>query len=310
MSVLVIGTGFIGCALAERLSSMGAKTYLFGSTPIRKQSQLGRMTHLQGRLPSAEFSNALVEIKPEDVVFCAGLSDISLSFKNQFEDYYQCAAMTTYVVTELARLGIGSRVIFLSSAAVYSPVASESDIINENSRIGPVSPYGCSRYLGEEALRLYCRQNQLGYCITRIFSCYGIGLEKRVIWDFCKQLSQYGQIHSQSPAGVRRDYLHIEDLAKALSTIILSKTKYSTINVASGTSVLISDIATVLTERYRQHGTTAQPIFSNSQPSGNPMFWRADTSLLKSIGFEPSVRMDEGLAEYADWAFERLKNGE
>jgi len=218
--------------------------------------------------------------------------------------------MTTYVVTELARLGIGSRVIFLSSAAVYSPVMSACDVIDESSSIGPVSPYGCSRYLGEEALRLYCRQNQLDYCIARIFSCYGVGLEKRVIWDFCKQLCRYGQIRAQSPGAVRRDYLHIRDLAKALSVVILSKAKHATLNVASGTSVSLSYIASVLTERYRRYGITAQPTFSNSQPSGNPMFWRADTSLLRSIGFNPSVKIDEGLAEYADWAFERLTNGE
>jgi len=76
MSVLVIGTGFIGCALAERLSDMGVMTYLFGSTPMLQQSQLARMMYVRGRLPSTEFSEALDEIQPENVVFCAGLSDI------------------------------------------------------------------------------------------------------------------------------------------------------------------------------------------------------------------------------------------
>ena len=74
----------------------------------------------------------------------------------------------------------GSKIIFLSSQAVYGKINSKK--ISENNLTKPISAYGKTKLLAEKELK---KINYNYIIILRLFSIYGIGLRKQIIWDAC-----------------------------------------------------------------------------------------------------------------------------
>ena len=85
----------------------------------------------------------------------------------------------------------------------------------------PISDYGKTKLMAEKEL-LKVKNNSI--FILRIFSIYGIGLKKQIIWDACKKFKK-NELTFRGDGNEKRDYLNINDFTKLSEKIINSKKK-------------------------------------------------------------------------------------
>ena len=91
----------------------------------------------------------------------------------------------------------------VSSAAVYGP--GHEGPIGEDARLDPASPYGCHKLVMELLCRSYARSFGVSIVLLRLFSVYGEGLQKQLLWDLCSKLARNrcGQLGGLGPRSAR-----------------------------------------------------------------------------------------------------------
>lgn len=212
-------------------------------------------------------------------------------------DFAANVASTQSVLAHLERHSPRTRFVFLSSAAVYGNPKRVP--IVETSARQPISPYGAHKAAGEMLCRYYARAHQIPTLSLRLFSTYGRGLRRQVLWDMCQAWRRTGDVALSGTGCETRDLLHVTDVVRAISlTIDRGRFDGTCINVASGIAVTIATLAGMVLARLGS-GTT---VFSGAARRGDPKHWQANVGRLSRLGFEPTIGLDEGIADYVDWA--------
>ena len=91
----------------------------------------------------------------------------------------------------------------------------------------------------------------------------------------------------------KREFLHVNDLAKACFHLLESEDPCDWINVGSGREVSILELATAIA---RTVGYAGQIKTDPSKPDGPPRKLM-DASQLRASGWQPTISLEEGLRE-------------
>jgi UDP-glucose 4-epimerase len=170
--------------------------------------------------------------------------------------------------------------------------------IAESDPLLPVSPYGVHKKISEEMCCSYARNFGLSVAIVRLFSVYGIGLRKQLLWDACMKIRDGGNGFFGSGMETR-DWLHINDAASLLFTASeRASSECPIVNGGAGQGVLVRD---VLSELFDCFGRSDAPQFSGAARTGDPVHYIADISRLAGWSWHPNMQWREGMREYAEW---------
>jgi UDP-glucose 4-epimerase len=211
-------------------------------------------------------------------------------------DYYSGPVLTFEVLNALRLHAPECRFIFLSSAAVYG----NPNIIpvSETQPAAPISPYGFHKWQGELLCREFSQVYGVPTASARIFSAYGPGLRRQVVWDICQKALGGGLLVLQGTGQESRDFVHALDIAQAVETIVShALMQGEAYNVASGREVTILELATIILKAL---GLAHQPQFDSVVPPGTPGNWRADITKLTALGFSQRVALESGLKTCAE----------
>jgi dTDP-L-rhamnose 4-epimerase len=99
-----------------------------------------------------------------------------------------------------------------------------------------------------------------------------------------------------------RDFIHVKDIAKAnLNALEHNNANYQAINIGTGKPTSIKGLAETLTKLYNK--PNLKPHISNEYRKGDIRHCYADTTKAqKLLNFKPTINLQDGLAELADWA--------
>lgn len=242
--------------------------------------------------------------EPGLIVHCAGGSSVALSVADPEGDRSRTVG-STQALLHYARERIGSaRLVMVSSAAVYGNA--ERQPISEDAAKNPVSPYGAHKLMAEELVIDRAHAWGLRCAIVRLFSVYGEGLRKQLLWDACCKW-RAGD-HQFSGSGLeRRDWLHIDD-AVALLRQAGDFAGTGCLVVNGGTGVATSTSA-ILNELRSALGEGPRAKFSGVGRAGDPQCYQADISRILAWGWRPQITWQVGVGRYAKW-FAGLVNGQ
>ena len=186
--------------------------------------------------------------------------------------------------------------INLSSAAVYGNPLSLP--IYENDALHPVSPYGKHKKMAEEICAEFTNDFGLKTCNLRIFSAYGAGLKKQLLWDLY-QKSLTGNIELFGTGDETRDFIYIDDLLDVINLVANKATFDATcLNVANGIQVKIKDLVSLYLQELNFKG---ELNFIGSNRKGDPLNWEADITQIRSFGYQQNVSLEKGLEKYVEW---------
>jgi UDP-glucose 4-epimerase len=234
---------------------------------------------------------------PHRVYHLAGGPTVGASFGDPGVDF-QSNVVTTQLLLEALR-GQKVPLVLASSAAVYGE--GHSGPIRAETETTPSSPYGTHKLLAEQLVRAHSRFFDLPATILRLFSIYGTGLRKQLLFDACGRLAASPPCTPLTLSGTgaeRRDWLDAKDVAAAMLGLedpALGETRIY--NLASGRASPIREIAEYLVAAW---GDRREIVFTNEVRSGDPFSLVAEASSLPP-GFEPQIEIAQGISNFVSW---------
>ncbi len=230
------------------------------------------------------------------IVHAAGSGSVGLSVKHPEVDFSRNTCCTAEVLGFIRQCAPKAKLIYLSSAAVYGMV--EQLPIVENARLRPISPYGMHKKISEELCALYGRQYGVASIAVRLFSVYGAGIRKQLLWDACNKLAN-SEAMFWGTGRETRDWIHVEDVAELLFVAKdYAANNSPRINGGCGKAVSIETVINELAGNLDFDGVIK---FNGQEDIGNPRDYLADVDTALSWGWQPKKKLAEGIQEYAEW---------
>ena len=297
-TVLITGvTGFIGRYTARQFTEAGWRVVGLGTRPGENAPRQYLHAYHQLLLPNPQLNELVKQVQPQVCIHCAGRASVNLSLQEPAADFTASLDVTLNLLEALRCHAPQCHLVYLSSAAVYGNP--ESLPIQESQPPNPISPYGFHKLMCEQLCREYFKIYDLPTAILRIFSAYGPGLRRQVLWDMCHKALTQPVLQLFGTGDESRDFIHGADIARAISTLVEEGSFQAQVyNLASGVETTIRDLAQLIIAKLERN----VPIeFDGSDNHGNPINWQADTRHLSQLGFSPEVTLERGAQVYAQW---------
>ena len=297
--LLIIGSeGFIGKNAMLFFEEQGYDVY--GADIFTREGN--KYFLLDGE--KSDFQKIFMQQRFQLCINASGMANVGLSFEDPIRDFSSNVSNVLNMLESIKKYNPECKFINFSSAAVYGNP--ESLPTKENSRIHPLSPYGYHKYFSEQICRGYHHLHKLSTLSLRVFSAYGRGLKKQLFWDIYNKVKQStnNEITVSGDGTESRDFIYILDLLHAIHKLI-DKIEFQgqAINVANGEEILIKNAIGTFINKI---GPGMRVRFDNTTREGYPKNWKADISILKSVGYESQYGLERGLGIYVDWL---RKNG-
>lgn len=298
MKILVIGSkGFIGNYVYKYFSSKdGYECWACDVIVDYVDEHYFLVDHI-----SSDFAEIFEKNQFDICINCAGAASVPDSIKNPLRDFSLNVNNVVLILDSIRKHNTDCKFLNMSSAAVYgNPVSLP---INEGFLVNPVSPYGRHKLFAEEICREYYLFFGLKTCSLRIFSAYGPGLKKQILWDIYQKSLKTNAISLFGTGDETRDFVYIDDIIRAIHQVVLSGNFDAGIyNVASGKQISIRQLSTILLQEIDFKG---ELVFSGNERKGDPIYWQADISLICKLGYEPKTTINAGIKKYVTWLNEQ-----
>ena len=203
-----------------------------------------------------------------------------------------------------------SKFVFLGSSCIYprdcaQPIKEEYLLTGELEQTN--SAYAVAKIAGIELIKSYRKEYGYKWISVMPTNMYGpndnFDLENGhvlpvLIRKFIEaKRSGSGKVILWGSGSPLREFLHVDDLAKA---VLLCMDKYDDskqINVGSGQEVSIKDLADKISKAV---GFNGEISWDSSKPDGT-MRKVLDSSKIANLGWKPLISLDQGIASTVEW---------
>ena len=132
--------------------------------------------------------------------------------------------------------------------------------------------------------------------IARIFSAYGVGLQKQIFWDmFCK-LKKTGRLDMYGTGDESRDYIYIDDVVEMLYALLDYDGDQEVFNLSSNEGVSLNQVINSL----KALGYTPQVTYKESRSVDVPAVV-LDNEKIRTVYTGPLTSFDDGLEKYTNY---------
>lgn len=297
------GHGFIGRHLAAslRTSAEIVAGIGHGAWTDREREQCGFSHWLNSEISLGSLGQMRGVTGNPDIVFhLAGGSSVGAAVANPLEDFKRTVSSTAELLEWLRQFCPETVLVAVSSAAVYGTAG--FDKIPESAVLSPVSPYGSHKQMMEELCQSYARCYGIRAVLPRLFSVYGPGLRKQLLWDLCEKIRNGGRIALGGTGAEQRDWVQVADVTRALRAVVaLADSTARAVNIATGIATSVRDVALEVIRAWGPDAAGAKVVFGGQSRPGDPANLVADVGLMGSLGLGAAVPLRKGIVEYVMW---------
>ena len=307
-NALVTGcAGFIGSHLIERLLADGHEVIGIDSfedyypREMKEANIVAALEHdrfelieanilelAEGQAPRSLFD--LVEWA-DNIYHLAAQPGVRASWGETFRIYSDNNVLATQMLLEMAKQVGVDAFVYASSSSVYGDTTKLP--MREDARCAPFSPYGVTKLAAEHLARLYTRNFGLNTVSLRFFTVYGPRQRPDMAFRKFIDAALAGEPICVFGDGAQtRDFTYVSDIIDGI--VAAPGAPAGTVaNLAGGARVSLLEALDVLQD------VLGMPLIIEkieTQPGDVRDTWASTEGAREHLGYDPKVRLAEGLA--------------
>ncbi|WKN41122.1 dTDP-glucose 4,6-dehydratase [Tunicatimonas pelagia] len=315
------GAGFIGSHVVRlfvtkypdyQIYNLDALTYAGNLENLKDIEEQDNYHFVKGDITDeAAMTELFQEIKPDSVLHLAAESHVDRSIKDPMA-FIRTNVMGTVnllnAAKELWKEDMDNHLFYhISTDEVYGSL-DDGGYFLETTSYDPKSPYSASKASSDHFVRAYRNTYGLPVVISNCSNNYGPNHFPEKLIPLCinnikhnKPLPIYGKGENV------RDWLYVEDHARAIDTIFHQGKVGETYNIGGFNEWKNIDIVRLLCQVMdkkldRAEGTSEKLITFVTDRAGHDLRYAIDAhKLMNELGWEPSLQFEEGIEKTVDW---------
>ncbi len=297
------GAGFVGTHLCERLVAAGHDIICLDNFFT---SQKSNVAHLLG-LPNFELIRH--DITHQVYLEVDEIYNLACPAAPGHYQYNPIKTMKTSVMGAINVLGMAkrcrARVLQASTSEVYGDPDVHPQPESYRGNVNPIGPRACydeGKRAAETLFFDYHRSNRVNIRVARIFNTYGPRMhpfDGRVVSNFIRQALRGTDITIFGDGSQTRSFCFVDDLVEGLVRLMDGPNDFiGPVNLGNPDEFTIRELAELVIEL---SGSRSQ-LVNKPLPEDDPRQRCPDISLARArLGWEPRVRLREGLARTIEW---------
>lgn len=195
--------------------------------------------------------------------------------------------------------------IQISTDEVYGDI--DEGAHTEEDLLKPSNPYSATKAAADMFVMSYGRTYNLPYIILRPTNNYGIGqYVEKLIPKAIKFLNIGRQIPLHNNGSPVRNWLHADDTAQAVMTVIEKGEVNEIYNVCGGYEQTNLEVVTKLLKHYNSNADISQHLDLSYSRDGQDVRYALDDSKLRALGWKPKKVFDEELPSIVNYYKEKF----
>lgn len=296
-----IGSHFVRLALRERahaeIVNLDAMTYAGNPANLADVDRGPRYRFVQGNICDEAAVRAAIGDGVDAIVNFAAETHVDRSIADP-QRFLQTDALGTLVLLEAARDLRIPRYVQVSTDEVYGDVATGES--RETDPLRPRSPYAASKAAADLLTLAYHATYGTPVLITRGSNTYGPNqYPEKIISLFVTNLIDDRPVPLYGDGLQIRDWLHVDDHARAILHVLERGEPGNVYNVGGGTPQTNLELTRILVDgcgrSMRTHVTHV-----DDRP-GHDRRYALDASKLRALGWQPRVAFRDGIAGTIAW---------
>jgi len=198
-----------------------------------------------------------------------------------------------------------AKILQASTSEVYGDPEVHPQPETYRGSVNPVGTRACydeGKRAAETLFMDYHRMNKLNVRLVRIFNTYGPRMhpyDGRVVSNFIRQALRGEEITVFGDGGQTRSFCYRDDLIEGIIRMMNGPDDFvGPVNLGNQDEFTILQLAELVVELT---GSKSK-IVHRPLPADDPVRRRPDTTLAKKkLGWEPTVKLRDGLAKTIDW---------
>jgi GDP-L-fucose synthase len=209
-----------------------------------------------------------------------------------------------------AHLNNVKKLLFLGSSCIY-PKYAEQPISEDSLLTGILEPtneaYAIAKISGVEMCKFYKQQYNSNFISAMPTNLFGINdnfdlnnshvlpaLLRKFVEAKNNNTAEVSIWGSGSP---KREFLYVDDLARACLFLMLKYNESETINIGTGEDLAIKDLALLIKKTV---GFKGNLVFDSSKPDGTPRKL-LNVSKINNLGWKHEIPLEEGIKKTLFW---------
>jgi dTDP-glucose 4,6-dehydratase len=253
--------------------------------------QFKKYIFVEGNITDKDIvSHVLETYNVSVIIHFAAQSHVDNSFNNSLQYTIDNVYGTHVLLNCSYKYGRIERFIHFSTDEVYGEVDINHSGCNETSLLNPTNPYAATKAAAEFIVRSYYYSFKLPVIIVRCNNVYGYNqYPEKLIPRFIKLLQLGKKLTIQGNGSTRRNFIWVDDVAKATEIITENGLINNIYNIGTSTQEYsVLDIASILVHKIKGPQEQIDDFIEYvSDRPFNDFRYHLDCTKLKELGWEP-----------------------
>lgn len=294
--------GMVGSAIVRRLEQENCEIIVVGRDKLDLTDQ-------------AAVQNWMAGTRPDAVIIAAAKVGGIFANDSYPADFLYQNLMIEANIIHAAHLADVNRMLFLGSSCIY-PKHAPQPIPEAALLTGPLEPtndcYAIAKIAGVKLMQAYRKQYGRDYISALPTNIYGPGdnfdpKTSHVLPALIRKVheakkSKSGNVMIWGTGTPRREFLHSDDCADALTHLLKHYNGHEHVNVGSGTDISIMELTQLICDIADFKCGISHDL---SKPDGT-MRKLMNNDKLKAAGWRPSINLRDGISSTYHWFLQSI----
>ncbi|MDD2890365.1 MAG: NAD-dependent epimerase/dehydratase family protein [bacterium] len=301
------GAGFIGSHLVDRLIQQGDKVAIIDDLSSGKAKNINKSAEFYKlKIESNKIENVFRKLSPEVIFHLAAQASVVNSTNNPDLDAKANIIGTINLLKLCIKHKVKKIVFSTTGGALYgnTTVAATEEVYPS-----PASPYGISKFTGEQYIKFFGNEFNLEYCILRYANVYGPRQDPKgeagVVAIFTQNMIKNKTCTLFGSGKLKRDYVYVKDVIEA--NILAIKLKANeTLNIGTGIPTSVNELFELM-GKFSNYSIS--PVYMPKRTGEIEISFLNYAKAKRLLGWEPKTSLADGLQETIKSFNEKIRGG-